>query len=393
MPEAEAMRTLNSLGWDWRENGVVFHFVADGQPGAWFIPLAHVRMVFGKELAAVGCPLQPHVGDPPTVSGFFSSIKRAARSVSRGVKKAARGVSRTAKRAARGASRAAKKTYKRVVPKAIRKAARKVQKTALKAYKATSGLARKGLGLASNVPLLGNVSRLGQSALDIQSRLITKGKAPTLKQLGRVAKHGALTAADYFAPGAGTLAQAGLGAGVALAEGRRLDRALVEGGVRAASRYVPEQVVRGGLSAGQRIARGERIDRALTSGALTTARGYVPKGYARQGFDVARDIAGGKRADRVLKKKLLKGIRSKALRGVIPDGPSMQAAQSALQVARQADHVARRVRRGIHSAEDAAQLMAGRNTARGIRRIASRAAMGDPRARMFAKALHALGRR
>ena len=74
MAEAQAMRTLNSLGWDWRENGVIFHFVADGVPGAWFIPLAHVKMVFGQEMASVGCPLQPSVGDPPTVSGFFSSI-------------------------------------------------------------------------------------------------------------------------------------------------------------------------------------------------------------------------------------------------------------------------------------------------------------------------------
>jgi len=386
MAQAQAMRTLNSLGWDWRENGVVFHFTADGVPGAWFIPLAHVRVVFGEELASVGCPMIPHVGDPPTVSGFFSSIGRA-------VSRAARGVSRGVKRAARGVSRGIRKGVKAVVPKAIRRAAHKIQKTALKAYKATAGLARKGLKLASNVPVLGNVAKLGTNALDITSRFVTKGKGPSLKQLGRLAKQGAFTAADYLAPGAGSLAQAGLGAGTALLQGQGIGKALHSAGVAAASQYVPQQVARGALSAASRIARGERIDRALTSGALTTARGYVPAGYARQAFDAGRDIASGKRIDRVIRKRALKGLKSKALRGVVPDAHSLRAARQAIEVAKEAKRTAKRVRRGLRSADDLRKLAEGKNTLRGIRRIARRAKRGDPRARAFAAALRALGRR
>lgn len=330
------MNTLNELGWQWRQNGAIITIADDsGRSLQWFVPLSYIRMTFGQELAAVGCPLQPSVGDPPTVAGFFSSIgrgiSRAAKGVSRAVKKATRKVGRAAKKVSRGV----KKGIKAVVPKAIRRAARKVQKAAMKAYRATSGALKKGLDYASYVPVLGNVAKLAKTAVQMGDRGMM-GKLPTVKQLGRAALQAGTVAADYIAPGAGTLASAALTAGKGLASGQRWDRALKAGGIKAASSYVPESVARGAvrlgegvasgkrfdralksagiaaasqyvpehvlkgaLRAGEGIARGKRVDRALTSGALTAARGYVPGGkLGRSAFDAARDIASGKRVDR-----------------------------------------------------------------------------------------------
>ena len=329
------MNTLNELGWQWRENGAIITIADDsGRSLQWFVPLAYIRMTFGQELAAVGCPLQPSVGDPPTVAGLFGAIgrgiSRAAKSVSRAVKKTTRKVGRAAKKVSRGV----KKGLKAVVPKAIQRAARKVQRAAMKAYRATSGVLKKGLDYVGYVPVLGNVAKLAKTAVQMGDRGMA-GKLPTVKQLGRAAMQAGTVAADYIAPGAGTLAGAALTAGKGLASGqrwdralkaggikaassyvpeavargalrageavaagKRLDRALKAGGIAAASQYVPEHLLRGALRAGEGIASGRRIDRALSSGALTAARGYVPKGLGRSAFDAARDIASGKRVDR-----------------------------------------------------------------------------------------------
>lgn len=347
------MRTLNELGWMWRENGAIITLVADdGRRVQWFVPLAHIRMQFGRELAAVGCPLQPSVGDPPTVAGLFGAIgrgiSRAAKGVSRAVKRAGRKVGRAAKKVSRGVKRG----IKAVVPKAIRRAARNVQRAAMKAYRATSGVLKKGLDYASYVPVLGNVAKLAKTAVQMHDRGMA-GKLPTVKQLGRAALQAGTVAADYIAPGAGTLASAALTAGKGLASGQRWDRALKAGGIKAASsyvpesvargavrlgegvasgrrfdralksagiaaasQYVPEHVLRGAMRAGEGIASGRRVDRALASGALTAARGYVPGDkVGRMAFDAARDIASGKRVDRALKGRALK-----LARGYMPGG-------------------------------------------------------------------------
>ena len=82
------MRVLNQLGWEWRQNGALLSVIIDGQPFSVFVPLRQIQVEFGSGLAAVGCPLVPTVGEYGTVSGFFSSISRAVKRVSRKIKKA-----------------------------------------------------------------------------------------------------------------------------------------------------------------------------------------------------------------------------------------------------------------------------------------------------------------
>lgn len=109
-------KTLTALGWDWRENGAILSVRVDGDWFRIFLPLHTIRIEFGKRLAAVGCPLCPAVGDPPTVAGLFSGISRAFKKATRAVKKTVpksirRGASRLARKArgyARNIARRAK---------------------------------------------------------------------------------------------------------------------------------------------------------------------------------------------------------------------------------------------------------------------------------------------
>lgn len=98
-----SMHTLQGLGWQWRENGVVICVQLSGCPKMCvFVPLNRVWHEFSKEFAAAGVPLPMQVGAPITVSGLFSSIAHAASSVAHAVThnpvtKAAQAVTNTAK--------------------------------------------------------------------------------------------------------------------------------------------------------------------------------------------------------------------------------------------------------------------------------------------------------
>lgn len=95
------MRTLEAFGWSWRENGADVYVTVSGTTYRVFVPLSTIHVTFGQTLAAAGCPLEYTVGAPYTVSGLFSSIKKAVKKVGRkakrAVKKAVRRVRRTAK--------------------------------------------------------------------------------------------------------------------------------------------------------------------------------------------------------------------------------------------------------------------------------------------------------
>jgi hypothetical protein len=90
------MKQLNRINWLWRENGVELTIVLDGMPLRVFIPLGQVSIAFGEEFRAVGCPLARRVGSARTVGGFFSSIKKAYKSVTRKAKSLAPKVIRRA---------------------------------------------------------------------------------------------------------------------------------------------------------------------------------------------------------------------------------------------------------------------------------------------------------
>lgn len=330
------MKTINQLGWDWRENGAIINVVVDGHAMQWFVPLSHVQLHFGESLASVGCPLQQSVG-AQSVGGFFGMLKRVAKRATRKVKRA--------------------------MPKAIRRAAEKVERIAKRSARTFRNVAKqsaRGLGTAVNAGLsaakyIPGPVGMAAGAIDTANRQlgrVMRGKGINLQQL----------ATGFAAAGGGALG-------------------------------LPPALTQGAISAGTRIASGQRIDRALTSGALTAARSYIPGGEAgRQMFDAGRDLASGKRFDRTLRKSLMRAARSKGLRGVLPDSASLQAASSAWGTARAAARSAQNMRRGLRSAEDMARMAAGANTARGIRALAKRARRGDPRARMFVSAFRRMGR-
>ena len=102
------MRVLNELGWQWHENGALLTVKVDGQAQRVFVPLTKIRIEFGEGMAAVGCPLAPTVGELYTVSGLFSSIRRA-------VKKA---------------KKVRHQVVRRAVPRAIRRRADKITRLA-----------------------------------------------------------------------------------------------------------------------------------------------------------------------------------------------------------------------------------------------------------------------
>lgn len=100
------MKTLEAFGWSWRSNGADVYVTISGTTYRVFVPISTIHVVFGQELAAAGCPMQPTIG-APTVGGLFSSIKKAVKRVGKAAKKA---VSKAAKRV----RRTAKSTVRRM---------------------------------------------------------------------------------------------------------------------------------------------------------------------------------------------------------------------------------------------------------------------------------------
>lgn len=107
-PAKPAMRVLNELGWRWHQNGAMLTVSVDGHQQQVFVPLTKIRIEFGEGMASVGCPLAPSVGEMYTVSGLFSSIKRAVRK----------------------AKKVRHAVVRRTVPRAIRKRAAKIRRSA-----------------------------------------------------------------------------------------------------------------------------------------------------------------------------------------------------------------------------------------------------------------------
>jgi hypothetical protein len=97
---------LARLGWQWGDAGIILQLNTINGPVDVFVPLQQVWAAFSRffpSLAGIGCP--------QGVAGFWGSITRSVRSVSRGVKHIAR----------------------KVVPKRIQRAANEVYRRARKA--------------------------------------------------------------------------------------------------------------------------------------------------------------------------------------------------------------------------------------------------------------------
>jgi hypothetical protein len=233
------MRNVQAIGWDWTDEGAVITLVVDGAVAQWLIPLGHVRVEFGRELARVGCPLQPSVGDP-SVGGFFDSISSAVKSASRAVKKAVpkaitratSSVARLAEQGARAVSRQAK-SYGRNLASVAQRAVRDPRQLGLAALTggaslaAQSNLHRDVLSLARHVP--GPIGSAATANLAINRALSSAAQGQRIDAGGLV--KGLAQAGASYVPGGSALTstplgRAALSTGLGLAQGQRLDRAL-----------------------------------------------------------------------------------------------------------------------------------------------------------------------
>lgn len=275
----DPLHTLNSLGWEWRENGVVICVSYDrGKSVQVFVPLQKVWDIFNRHMTGVGCPLMLGVGAPFTVGGFFSSIAHAV-------------------------SHAASSVAKATGVTAITKAAESVAKVA-KNYGAAA------LNTIAKVPIVGP---LAKSAVSLVTAPV--GMVDALARGGRIDKvalnslKGALADVKQIAPyaqtvmslvpGVGTGLSGALGASLALASGQSLNDAFVAGLkgaipggalVQAAAGVAMDamqgkpiadsvlnnlpisdqakQALKSGLTAAQQMAKGKNVSQALLDNAV-----------------------------------------------------------------------------------------------------------------------------
>lgn len=204
-----SMQTLEGLGWQWRENGVIVCVQISGRKMQVFVPLNRVWHAFASEMAKVGCPFNVAVGAPITVSGLFSSITHAVSSV----------------------AKAAGSVAKAVVPQAIQKAAATVVNTA-------KNYAGQALNAVSSIPLVGPLAQATTSMLTqplaIAEQLAKGGRIDRVAFNNlKSAIANARTVAPYaqavlsFVPGVGQGLSGAIGAAAALASGQSISEAMI----------------------------------------------------------------------------------------------------------------------------------------------------------------------
>jgi hypothetical protein len=241
------MRTVQAIGWDWTAQGVIVTLVVDGDLMQWLVPIGHVHVQFSREMQRVGCPLPPSVG-APSVGGLFSSISHAVSSAAKSVKKA--------------------------VPSAISKATSSVAKLAEQGAKQVSRQAkhygRQAYGIAKRT-------------IRDPKQLALAGMTGGLSLMAQADVHRDLLGAAKYIPGPiGTAASTGLAGGkqlANLAQGKRVNLGeLASGLAQAGVNYVPGGAAltatplgRTALSTGLALAKGKRVDKALKSALLKEA--------------------------------------------------------------------------------------------------------------------------
>ncbi len=95
--------TLTGLGWRWAEDGAHIR-VSTKDRGVWdvFVPVSSMHIVFSREMARAGCPMEPAVGGCHSAVGLFGGLKKAARKAKR---RARRAIRKARRRVTRGARR------------------------------------------------------------------------------------------------------------------------------------------------------------------------------------------------------------------------------------------------------------------------------------------------
>lgn len=255
-----SMQTLQGLGWQWRQNGVVLCLQIDGKKQCVFVPLNRVWHEFHTELAKAGVHLPATVGAEISVGGLFSSIAHAVKGVTHAV-----------------------------THNAITNAAAKVANTA-------ASYAEHAVGKIPVVgPLANTVAHLASIPAGVAEQLAAGGRIDrvamnslksALKDVKQVAPYA--TTVLSLVPGVGSGLSGAIGAGLALASGQNITAALEQG--------LRNAMPGGALAAkafdvASAAMQGKPIDQiALAALPITPA--------ARQaladGINVAKDLAAGK---------------------------------------------------------------------------------------------------
>jgi hypothetical protein len=375
---SDPIAQLQRLGWEWRDNGVILSVQVSGKTQRVFVPLGRVWLAFDEELTAVGCPVGAcSVGEPFTVGGLFSSIKRAV-------------------------SGAAKSVVKAVVPKAVQKAAVKVASVAKRA--ANTALALPGVKQVANVYKAGfNLVTLPQQAALqlLQGKRIDKVGVNALKNAVKSAK----TVAPYvqtvmsFVPGIGTGISAGLGGALALAEGQPISEAFIQ----AAKAAIPGgPAAQAAFSVATGAIQGKSID-TIALNALPI--GPTEKAALLRGLSAAKALAAGQRVDQVLLDQALRSLPPAAAKAVqagvaIAQAKNLQqgvrnAAGSALSLASAnsaAVRAAQQFQRGARTPQVVQAMQRGLVAKQALASIVRQSQAGHPQAANVVRALQAMPR-
>lgn len=194
--EARAYRTLNSLGWEWYEDGAVVTAVVNGNPVRVFVPLRRLTLTFGQELdlpTAVGC-----VGCTDLVQ-TIGACARSLDSAPVAIGRRSRSERRSRRRRRRSRRRRRRRKFFRGLGRAARRVTKAVAKVAKGVLKIATSKVAQGLvaAIGTAVPVLApaaaaiataqGVVRKVAAGLDAAKRIRAGDRNP---QLGRVVQQG-----------------------------------------------------------------------------------------------------------------------------------------------------------------------------------------------------------
>lgn len=377
----DGVAQIQRLGWDWRSDGlgmglgpgVLLSVVVNGQTMRAFVPLSHVWLAFDQELQKVGCVGSMWVGEPFSVGGFFSFVKKAVRGIG--------------------------KVAKAVVPKAIQKAASSVINTA-KHYGSAV------LHAVNKIPILGTITGAATSLAllpTVAASQLVQGKRIDRIAIGQFksALGSVKTLAPYvqtvisFVPGVGQGLSAGIGGALALASGQSINDALIA----AAKAALPGGPI---AAAAFSIASDAMQGKPISSIAIDALPGVSAQAKSAliQGLGAAKALASGQPVSQVLIDNALHQLPAAAQKAVqigaaLGHAKNLQqaagaAVQGAAQLATTAAHgsaAAAQFVRGVRTPQVMNALTTAAHSQQALSQIVRQAQAGHPQAAHIVNAL------
>jgi hypothetical protein len=380
----DAIAHIDRLGWDWHSDGaglglgpgVVLSVVVSGRTLRAFVPLSHIWLAFHEELEKVGCCVgDASVGEPFSVGGFKSFIKKASSSLG--------------------------SAAKAVVPKAIQRAASTVVSTA-------QHYGEQALRQVSKVPVLGTIVTAANTLATLPTRAVSQ--LIQGKRIDRIALDQFKTAlgsvkaiAPYaqtvvsFVPGIGQGISAGLGGALALAQGKSIDEAMLA----AIKDAIPGgPAVQAAFAVASGALQGKPIDQ-IALNALPIDAGA--KKALMVGLGTAKALASGQNVSQVAIDAALQQLPEQVQKAVqvgvavghakTLQGAATAAAQGATQLAGQyaaGQVAAQQFARGVRSPEIVSTMQRAQLARAATTTIVQQAQAGHPQARNIVNAMRVI---